>query len=192
VAGMTSRRSFLRGAVAWTALGSASVLSLARFVNYDRHDRRIAYMRALSAWQVAVVDALANRMCAADVPYDAPFAPPTPVEAEVVEFVDGFIAESEPALRRDLLAAIGAVEHLFPMLARQPRRFSSLSSENQDRVLRAMETSSIDLVRGAFAGLKSVVMMGYWRDPRTWGAIGYDGPLMNRPPGGWVPLQYKP
>jgi len=189
---MTSRRKFLRGAVAWTALGGATVLSLARFVNYDRRDRRIAYMRALSAWQVAVVDALANRMCAPDVPYEQNFSPPTPLEAEVVEFVDAFVADSEPALRRDLLAAIGALEHVFPMLAREVRRFSSLSADAQDRVLAAMESSSIDLVRGAFAGLKSVVMMGYYRDPRTWGVLGYDGPLMNRPPGGWVPLHYKP
>ena len=186
------RRSFLRGALAWTALGGATALSLARFVAYDRGDRRIAYMRALSAWQVAVVDALAERMCAADVAYDAPFAPPSPRDAQVVEFVDAFIAESEPALRRDLMAAIGALEHLFPVLARHARRFSSLSSTAQDEVLRAMETSSVDLVRGAFAGLKSVVMMGYWRDPRTWGAIGYDGPLANRPAGGWVPLRHKP
>lgn len=186
------RRSFLRGALAYTALGGASVLSLARFVAYDRTDRRIAYMRALSAWQVAAVDALANRMCAADVPYDAPFAPPSPRDVEVVEFVDAFVAGSERALRRDLLAAIGALEHAFPMLAGYARRFSSLSAEQQDRVLRAMETSSIDLVRGAFAGLKSVVMMGYYRDPRTWGVIGYDGPLIGRPDGGWVPLRHKP
>jgi len=36
------------------------------------------------------------------------------------------------------------------------------------------------------------VMMGYYRDPRTWGVLGYDGPLMNRPEGGWVPLRHKP
>jgi hypothetical protein len=186
------RRSFLRGALALTALGGASVLSLARFVSYDRGDRRIAYMRALSAWQVAVVDALANRMCAADVAYDSIAAPPTPREVEVVEFIDAFIAESDPALRRDLLAAIGALEHAFPLLAGHARRFSSLSPRAQDEVLRAMETSSIDLVRGAFAGLKSVAMMGYFRDPRTWGVLGYDGPLVSRPDGGWVPLRYKP
>lgn len=185
---MQTRRAFL----AWTAIGGASVLSGARFLAYSRRDRRIAYMRALSAWHVAVVDALADRMCAADVPYDAPFAPPTPRDAEVVEFVDAFVAESEPAIRRDLLAAIGALEHAFPLLAGQVRRFSSLDPEKQDRVLRAMETSSIDLVRGAFAGLKSVVMMGYYRDPRTWGLLGYDGPLVNRPEGGWVPLRFKP
>jgi hypothetical protein len=149
-------------------------------------------MRALSAWEVAVVDAIANRMCAADVPYGQLGSPPTPRECEVVEFVDGFIAESEVAIQRELHAAIGSVEHLFPALIGSPRRFTSLSDHDRDRVLLAMNNSSIELIRGCCAGLKSIVMMGYYRDPRTWGVLGYDGPLVGRPEGGWVPLRYKP
>ena len=42
-----------------------------------------------------------------------------------------------------------------------------------------------DLLRGAFDGLKSLVFMGYYRDPRTWRILGYDGPRVNRPDEGW-------
>ena len=149
-------------------------------------------MRALSPAEVAIVDALAARMCAADVPYDSPGAPPTPRECEVVEFVDGFIADSEPAIARELHAALGALEHAFPLLIGSAHRFTGLSPEQQDEVLAAMYTSSIDLVSGCCAGLKAIVMMGYYRDPRTWGVLGYDGPLVSRPEGGWVPLRFKP
>lgn len=149
-------------------------------------------MRALSAAEVAVIDAIANRMLLADVPYDALGAPPTPRECEVVEFVDAFVADSEHAIQRELHAAIGAVEHFFPLLIGSPRRFTSLSPADQDRVLDAMDKSIMDLIRGCYGGLKSIVMMGYYRDPRTWGVLGYDGPLLNRPEGGWVPLRYKP
>ena len=54
-----------------------------------------------------------------------------------------------------------------------------------------MESSSIELIQGAFFGLKSVVMMGYYRDPRTWGVLGYDGPRVERPAAGWVPLTHR-
>ncbi len=190
------RRGFLKRVgwptIAWATLGASGVAALVRATGYDVDPRRAAYLKALSPWQLAVVDALADRMCAADVPYDAPGAPPSARDVEVAEFVDEFVAASEPAIRRDLLAAIGAVEHAVPLLCGEARRFTALSAEEQDAVLARMEASSSGLLRGAFQGLKSLVMMGYWRDPRTWGAIGYDGPLVNRPPGGWVPLRYKP
>lgn len=188
---MMDRRRFLRASVAWATIGATGLVALVRTAGYDRGDRRIAYLRSLSHWHLAVVDALADRMCAADVPYDALGAPPSPREVEVALFVDGFVADASPAIRRDLLAAFGALEHAFPPLAGEVSRFTALPPDRQDRVLAAMESSSIDLVRGAFHGLKSLVMMGYYRDPRTWGVLGYDGPLVGRPEGGWVPLRHK-
>ncbi len=55
----------------------------------------------------------------------------------------------------------------------------------QDRVLASLEASSHDLLRAGFAGLKALVYIGYYRDVRTWGIVGYDGPLVGRPEGGW-------
>jgi len=172
-------------------IGATGVATMLRTGGYDRSDRRIAYLRALPWWQLAVVDAFADRVCAADVAYDAPGAPPTPSEVDVTLFVDAYVADSAPEIRRDLLAAFGALEHAFPALAGEAHRFTALSPARQDDVLRALERSPIDLVRGAFNGLKCLVMMGYYRDPRTWGVLGYDGPLVMRPIGGWVPLRYR-
>ncbi|MGZ3416660.1 MAG: gluconate 2-dehydrogenase subunit 3 family protein [Polyangiales bacterium] len=187
-----SRRTFLTRSVALATIGVTGAIALVRTTGYDVDYRRRAYLKALSGWQLAVVDALADRVCAADVPYDQPFAPPTPRECEVAEFVDAYAAAAEPAVRSDLLAAIGAIEHVFPLLYGHVHRFTALSPSAQDQVLASMERSSSSLIRGAFNGLKACLMMGYWRDPRTWGAIGYDGPRVNRPAGGWVPLRYRP
>jgi hypothetical protein len=187
-----SRRKFLTRSVAISTIAVTSAIAIVRTSGYDIDERRRAYLRALSGWQLAVVDALADRICASDVPEGTAFAPPTPRECEVSEFVDAYAAASERAVRDDLLAAIGAVEHVFPLLYGHAHRFTALSAAAQDHVLASMERSSSALIRGAFAGLKACLMMGYWRDPRTWGAIGYDGPLVNRPPGGWVPLRYRP
>jgi hypothetical protein len=53
-------------------------------------------------------------------------------------------------------------------------------------VLASLEASSSDLLRAGFDGLKSLVFFGYYRDPRAWRLLGYDGPLVRRPAGGWT------
>jgi hypothetical protein len=88
-------------------------------------------------------------------------------------------------LRRDLLRALVYVEHVAPLGVGYLRRFTRLEPAEQDRVLSALETSSQDLLRGAFEGIKALVFMGYYRDARTWKILGYDGPLIHRPAGGW-------
>jgi hypothetical protein len=74
---------------------------------------------------------------------------------------------------------------MAPLGAGFASRFTRLPPESQDRVLAGLESSSVDLLRGAFDGLKSLVFMGYYRDPRTWAILRYDGPLVNRPDAGW-------
>lgn len=190
-----SRRAFLRralrgGAVAAVALGG-SALAI-RLGGYDLDERRAAYLRILSPWHVVVLDAVAARLCLADVPYDAVGAPPPPSAVGVSEFVDAFVAASHPTVQRDVQGLIALVEHLWPLRCGYARRFSGLDAAAQDDVLARMESASVGLVRGAFQGLKTLIMMGYWRDPRTWGVLGYDGPQVRRPEGGWTKLRYRP
>ena len=52
-------------------------------------------------------------------------------------------------------------------------------------MLASVEASRHDLLRAGFDGLKSLVFIGYYRDVRTWSVVGYDGPLVGRPEGGW-------
>jgi hypothetical protein len=140
-------------------------------------------LEALSGWQWVVVSHVARRIAASDRPGDASI--PSPDEVDVAGFVDAYVARMPAALRRDLLRAITYVEHVAPIGSGWFTRFTKLSAEAQDKVLSALETSNEDLLRGAFEGLKSLVFMGYYRDARTWKILGYEGPLMNRPPGGW-------
>ena len=189
-----SRRAFvgrlLRGGVALGVLGGVSAIAAVRTGGYAVDPARARRLRFLAPWQLAVVDAVAARMCLADVAYDAPGAPPTPAEVEVGLFVDAFFADCAPAQQRDGRALLGFVEHAWPLACGRVRRFTALDDRARDAVLTQMESSSLDLVRGAFASLKSLLFMGYYRDPRTWGVVGYDGPLVNRPPDGWTPKRY--
>ncbi len=89
-------------------------------------------------------------------------------------------------VRTDLGRFLAYLEHVAPIGVGHASRFSRLAAAEQDEVLASLEASSIDLLRAGFDGLKSLVFFGYYRDPRTWRIVGYDGPLVGRPAGGWA------
>jgi hypothetical protein len=190
-----SRRAFLRklvrGGLATVAAVAGGALAI-RLGGYAVDDRRAAYLKVLSPWHLAVLDAVSARLCLADVPYDAIGAPPRPADVGVAEFVDAFVAAAHPTVQRDVQGLLALVEHLWPLRCGHAHRFTQLDATAQDDVLAKMEGASIGLVRGAFQGLKTLVMMGYWRDPRTWGVLRYDGPEVARPDGGWTPIRFRP
>jgi hypothetical protein len=179
--GQVNRRRFLKIGIAGGALvlvGSA--IALVRTRGYEVSKERAAKLVALEPWQLIVVEHAARRIAAPDRD-----GVPTADTVDVAGFVDAFVAEMPSAVRRDLLRLLGYVEHVAPLAVGFASRFSRLTANDQDKVLEGMESSDQDLIRGGFAGLKSLVFMGYYRDPRTWGALGYDGPLVARPAGGW-------
>ncbi len=137
----------------------------------------------LSAWQLAVVEDAARRIAAPDRPGDASI--PTPDALDVAGFVDAWMAHMPAKVRRDLGRFLGYLEHLAPLACAMTTRFTRLGPDEQDRVLSAVEASSSDLLRAGFEGLKALVFMGYYRDPRTWGLVGFDGPQVGRPAEGW-------
>ncbi|MGH7296060.1 MAG: hypothetical protein ACRELB_14050, partial [Polyangiaceae bacterium] len=100
-------------------------------------------------------------------------------------FVDGWVARMPARMRRDLGRLLGYVEHVAPLGVACSSRFTRLGAADQDSVLASLEASSVDLLRAGFDGLRSLVFLGYYRDARTWAIVGYDGPLVGRPSGGW-------
>jgi hypothetical protein len=171
-----TRRKLLVGG-ALLLVGSA--VALVRTRGYDvPADRKLV---ALSPWQFLVVQALARRIAARDKD-DAPTAD----DVDVAGFIDRYVAEMPAPLRRDLGRMFGYIEHVAPVASGHGSRFTRLADEAQDDVLRGIESSASDLLRGGFDGVKSLVFMGYYRDARTWKILGYEGPLVNRPAGGWT------
>jgi hypothetical protein len=180
-----TRRKVLKATLAASALLVAgSTLAVFRARGYDLPPDRASKLVALSPWQLVFVTHLARRIAAPDRPGDPTI--PTTDEVDVAGFIDGYVARMPAALRRDLFRAFVYVEHVAPLRLGLAWRFTRLAPEDQDRVLAALESSGQDLLRGAFDGLKSLVFMGYYRDARTWKILGYDGPLIHRPEGGWV------
>lgn len=180
-----TRRKLLHTTLAATLLLAAgSTLAILRVRGYDVPDARAKKLVSLSPWQLVFVTHLARRIAAADRPSDP--AIPTTDDVDVAGFVDGYVARMPAALRRDLFRAFVYVEHVAPLRLGLTTRFTGLAPSDQDRVLAALEASGQDVLRGAFEGLKALVFMGYYRDARTWKILGYEGPLVHRPEGGWA------
>ncbi len=186
------RRRVLRALGLGGLASVAGAIATIRTTGYEVDPARVAKLRFLRPWQLVVVDAAAARICLADVPYDAPGAPPTPREVQVGEFIDAFLAAASEPIQKDASSLFGFLEHGWPLACGHLHRFTALDAAAQDHVLGSLESSRLGMLRGCFHGLKSMVMMGYYRDPRTWGVLGYDGPLVNRPLDGWTEKRHLP
>jgi hypothetical protein len=106
--------------------------------------------------------------------------PPSMTEVGSMAFAEGYIEAMQPYLRKDLLGFLQLIEHVLPLSYGFSTRFSKLADEAQDKVLRGLEAHRVGLVRGGFQGLKSLAFMSYYRHPKTWGLLGYEGPLLGR------------
>jgi hypothetical protein len=176
VDGRLSRRRLLQIA-GGAALAASGVVALVRTRGYPDPPRRLV---SLSAWQYAVAQHAARRITAADAS-DASIPIPTADELDVAGFIDAWLPRMRAPVRRDFGRFLAFIEHLAPIQQGHATRFTRLDAADQDRVLEGIEASSQDLLRAGFDGLKSLCFMGYYRDPRTWSIVGYDGPLVGRP-----------
>lgn len=167
------------GAIGGALLAAATTVAVVRTAGYHVPAEVAAKLRVLSPWQYVVLAATARRIAAPDV--DDGSVPSTD-EVDVAGFVDRYLGDLPPPLRRDFLRLLAFVEHLAPLGCKLATRFSRLSPGDQDRVLASLESSDQGLLRGGFDGLKSAVFMGYYRDPRTWKILDYAGPFVGKGP----------
>jgi hypothetical protein len=169
-----SRRTVL-GAVGGTLLVASAGIAVVRTRGYAVPKEVAARLRVLSPWQYVVLAAAARRIAAPDKDDGSV---PTADDVGVAAFLDGYLENLPEAMRRDFLRLLAFLEHLAPLGCRLASRFSRLGPADQDRVLASLESSREGLLRGGFDGLKALVFMGYYRDPRTWKIIGYAGPFV--------------
>jgi hypothetical protein len=74
-------------------------------------------------------------------------------------------------MRRQLQMLIRAIQ-VMP-IARYGRPFTALDGARRSRLLRALESSPILLLRRGFWGLRTLVFMGYYARPAAAAEIGY-------------------
>lgn len=172
-----TRRRWLKAALALGAVSAASgVVAFLRTGDYEVAPEIAKKLVVFSPGEFVVAEAIASRIVAPDRPDDPTI--PTAREVGVALFMDGYLSGMRASMRRDLLRMLHYVEHVAPLASGFAHRFSSLSAEAQDEVLQGIASSRVTVLRAGFEGLKSLVMMGYYRDPRTWPILDYAGPTI--------------
>lgn len=161
---MSSRRRFLGWLAAGAVLGGSGIAVL-RTRGYSVPPEVASKLSVLAAWQYVVIAAFGERVLA-------------PERVDVAGFADGYLVDLAAADRRDLLAFVAYLEHVAPLALGLTDRFSRLSPDAGDRVMSALETSSVELLRAGFQGLKALAMMALYRRPESWGALAYGGPVV--------------
>jgi hypothetical protein len=85
--------------------------------------------------------------------------------------IEDALAERPAGVRRQIQMFIRAIEWL--PLARFGRRFRALDADRRTRVLHALQSSPVLLLRRGFWGLRTLVYIGYYARPAARAAIGY-------------------
>jgi hypothetical protein len=170
-----NRRRFLRTSLLGGALLGSAALVGRHLSGYSLDERLTRRLRALTAKEFLVFQAVMRRMVAPDQP-----GAPTADEVQAALFVDGYLTKLDEGSRSDVRALLHLLEHGSGLFRFRTSRFTHMTAVEQDATLSDWEHSRWALRRRGFAALKTMAMLGYWRDDRTWPLIGYTGPMIGR------------
>ena len=168
--GLTRRRVLLGGAgAALLVAGGRHVFGYSDFAEWQG--------LVLNRREALVVAAAAEAVIP-DVPGPLPVPGPSP--RQVAQAVDHYLA-GMPAMM--LLEVHGMFELLEQGTALDAHlgRLSKLDPAARLRFLRRLESFGSLLAQSA-RGIRDLCLLGWYQDPRTWGPLGFHGPLV--PPGG--------
>ena len=169
------RRTFLRRTLAGAALLALGATALKHLTGYTLDDDVARRLRVLSPKEALVLGAVARRILDADQP-----GVPSTDEIGVVVAVDDYLRGLPAAAISDVRALLQLVEHSPLLFTLRPARFTRLAAGAQDAVLADWESSRLDIRRRGFVALKTLCVLGYYGDPRTFSILGYPGPRLPR------------
>lgn len=98
---------------------------------------------------------------------------PSTTEVPVMENLDNMVGRLNSDTR--FLLSIGAKTLEFSTLYKM-KRFSSLNNKQARNQILAWQ-SGISIQSGLIVSFKTLLGVAYWRDPRTWQPLEYDGPV---------------
>lgn len=104
---------------------------------------------------------------------------PSLQQVPVLQTIDAMIGLLSPAVRKELGAGLALFDHAALVSGWHGKRFVDLDDEAvRDYFERWAHGNSIQ--KALATVVKKFVYVAYWRDPRTWPAIEFDGPVSDR------------
>lgn len=164
----TSRRQFLKGGMVFGTSVAALVAVPSQVLAADALPSGIKNMNEL---EYRVLD----RLRVVLLPTQR-FNLPSTSAVPVMQNLDDMIGQLGATPRLLLSVGIRAFEYgsIYKF-----SRFSGLSDEQAYNHIEAWQ-SGIFFQRGLMSNLKTLVTFAYWRDPRTWNVLEYDGPVTEK------------
>ena len=131
-----------------------------------------AGLRVLSPRAYAVLVAVADAVCPSDPPW------PLARTLGVAEKVDAVLARMQPDDAAQVVAALHLLESALAglVLDGQTGPFSARSMALRRSTLVGWKCSAIPVKVTAFKALRGLCATAYFADPRTFAAVGYQGP----------------
>ena len=185
----TSRRAFLQASAtglgaAWLAANYSGIAAAQQYVSEAARLGKLRGFAFLTSEQAVEVEAMAAQIVPAD-------ETPGAREAHVIAFIDRvlttFDSDRQADYTKGLEALTAKTRELFP----GAERFSSLSDEQQIKLLTAIEsTPFFELVRThTVTGFFASPVHGGNFDKIGWELLGYDDSLDHVPPFGYYDAQ---
>ncbi len=134
-------------------------------------------LQVLSPEELAVVAAIAERLCPGGGGGAGGKGLPPASAIGVAEKVDAFLALADPWTQADLKKLLLIFESAWGGLLLEGRitAFTALSPAEQDATLESWRRSSLSLKRSGYAALRAIIVTRYWSDPAIYRFTGYPG-----------------
>ncbi len=166
------RRRFLQASASGVVLlGIGAVLPN----GCSRYPKPAVPLQFLNSREYAMLSVLAERLLGV-----AGLLGVGPDQVDVGRNCDALVASLDAELRAQLRSALRVFEHGTYLFDLRRKRFTSLPPDQQQQYLAGWMNSTLGVRRTVFRVLKALVVAGFYQEPRTWPAVGYDGPWLGR------------
>lgn len=102
---------------------------------------------------------------------------PSGIELGIPQQIDEQLFMAPVALKADFKNGLQLLEHAT-LVNGHRSRFTALPLPDRSAYLDALMSGPNEALRQVAFGLKEMVHLRYYSDPKVWKAIGYDGPLV--------------
>lgn len=166
------RRRFLkRSAGGIILLGVGSLLP----TGCTRYPKPAAQLRFLNSREYAIMNTVAERLLGTEKAIGS-----GPGQIDVGANVDSVVADWDEEAQGQLRTMLRVFEHGTYLFDLRHERFTRLAPTKQDEYLAGWMNSTLGVRRLVFRALKLLVATGFYREPRAWTQIGYEGPWLGR------------